>query len=75
MFDHTNMFGYEGKGTPGIHQFEEPKNITDLGVIRDATNPMARQARRGPEMIVEIYKEQTEIVEVVATNDTMGRGI
>lgn len=38
----------------GIDQFDEPKNCMDLGLIKDAANPMAREARWGAEMLDEM---------------------
>lgn len=32
---------------PEFNQFIELKNTTDLGLIRDAANPMTRQAKQG----------------------------
>lgn len=39
-----------------INQFDKLKSTTDLGLIRDAANPMARKDRQGAANFVEIYK-------------------
>lgn len=60
---------------PVIDQFEEPKNTADLGLIKDATNPKDKLARRRTELLVEIYRGQGGHVEVAATNDTTCEGV
>lgn len=40
----------------GIDKLIEPTKIIDLRLIRDVTNTIARQAKRGAEMIAEIYR-------------------
>lgn len=44
-----------------INQLVEHTNITNLGLIRNTVNPMAKQERQG----AEIHKAKTKTVEVV----------
>lgn len=41
---------------PGVDELLEPANITDLGLIRDVINPMARQAMREDDMLAKIFR-------------------
>lgn len=59
----------------GINELIEHTNIIDLGLIRDDANSMARQARRGAEIIAKIYKSQTGQANAPETDDPTGGGV
>lgn len=62
-----------------INKMIESTNTTDLGLIRDTTNLLSRQARRGADMLAEIYRqssqteasETTDVAEVVGQTETI----
>lgn len=42
----------------GIKEIIDATNTSDLGLNRDTTNPMARQARQGVDMLAKMYRSQ-----------------
>lgn len=47
-------------------------NTMDLGLIRDTTNPHARQARRMADMLAKIFKksEKLDVFETIESTET-----
>lgn len=54
-----------------INEMLEDTNIIDLGLIRNATNPLARHVRKGAKMLAEIFRQsgQEETTNVAEIGD------
>lgn len=45
MPDFVDVFGFGVQELPGIDEMIKSTNITNLGLIREATNPLAKKER------------------------------
>lgn len=58
-----------------IDKMIEATNTSDLGLIRDATNPMDIKVRQGADIIAEMFRHscQTETAETIEAVETGGQ--
>lgn len=57
----------------GIDEMLKTINTTDLGLIKDTANPLARQSKQGVEMLAELYRQsdQEETSDVIKEGGQM----
>lgn len=68
VFDHTVIFAFWDAGALGIDEMLVATNTNDLGLIRDAANPLDRHTWRGAEKLAKIY-QYTSKTKATETSD------